>query len=118
MVDLHAAVILVAAEEKLAVEPDLPAVLAANPQLDGPRLVGVELRVGVAGDFLERAEGLVQVHHAVTRDLVQHVLKKGDASIKFGFAGTVQIDRDGDPGLQRVSRYCGFARSHRTLHSD
>ena len=57
--------VFVASEEQLAVQPDLPAVLAAKPQLDRACLVRIKFGVSVAGDFLERADGLVQIHEAV-----------------------------------------------------
>jgi hypothetical protein len=68
---------------------------------------GVDVQIALCVD--------TDVHHAVTRNLVQHVVEEGKARLEFGFAGAVEIHRDGDLRLQRVSRDRGLALSHGVL---
>ena len=65
MVDALAAVVFVAAEEEFAIEPHLPRILAAQPDLRIAGLGGVEFGVGIARHFLDRSEGLVEIDLAV-----------------------------------------------------
>ena len=60
------------------------------------RVVVIDVQVALGLDL--------QIHHPVTRDLVQHVLQKRHAGIKFGLPGAIQVHRYGDLGLQRISR--------------
>ena len=65
LVDLHASMVFIAAEEEFSVEPDLPAVLASQSDFRGARLVGPELGGGIACDFLEVREGLIEINDSI-----------------------------------------------------
>ncbi len=45
----------------------------------------------------------LQVDHGMAREAFQHVVQKADAGVDVGFAGAVQVQRDGDLG------FAGFA---------
>lgn len=58
-------------------------------------VVVVNLQVALALD--------IEVDQTVAGNLVEHVLKERHANIELGLAGTIQIDRDLDLGLQGIA---------------
>ena len=54
----------------------------------------------------------IQIHQAVTSNLIHHVLQEGHASVEAGFAGTVEIDLNGDLGFKGISFYPSLAFGH------
>jgi hypothetical protein len=47
----------------------------------------------------------VEIECAVARDLLKHVLEKRNSGIKIRFSSPIEIERDADPGFQRVAFY-------------
>src|SRR5690606_19534934 len=67
-------------------------------------VVVVDFQVTLAGD--------IQIHHAVTGDLIHHVIKEGHAGVKAGFAGSVEIDLNGNLGFKGISLYPSLTFGH------
>jgi hypothetical protein len=49
----------------------------------------------------------VKVNQTMTRDLIEHVVKKANASVEVGFARAVKVDADGDLGFRCVAGNSG-----------
>src|SRR6185437_10868916 len=62
--------------------------------LDG--MVRVDVQIALRGDR--------EIEHAVARDLIEHVIEKGDARRKRGLSGAVDVDAYVDVRLGRAAR--------------
>lgn len=65
------------------------------------RVVGIDMQIPFSTD--------VEVNQAMTRDLIEHMVEKGNTGIQFLLAGTVKIKRDPNLGLAGVSYHFCFA---------
>ena len=72
-------------------------------------MVIVDVRIAVAGH--------IQIDHPVARDLIHHMFKEGNTSVKHTFTGTIQIEADADFGFQGVSGDLGNTVGHRNARS-
>jgi len=54
----------------------------------------------------------VEVNQAMTRDLVEHVVKEPNARGQLGLAAAVEVDLDGNLGFGRVAADFGGASCH------
>ena len=65
------------------------------------RVVGIDMKIPFCTD--------VEVNQTMTRDLIEHMVEKGNTGIQFLLAGTVKIKRDPNLGLAGVSYHFCFA---------
>ena len=70
--------------------------------LDGVMRVDVQVALGLD----------VEIHHAVARDLVEHVLEERDAGGEFRHAGPVEIELDADLRLFGIALDFGCSFPH------
>jgi hypothetical protein len=61
------------------------------------RMVIIDVQIAAGAD--------VEIECAVACDLLEHVLEKRDSGIKIRFSSPIEIERDADPGFQRVAIY-------------
>lgn len=59
------------------------------------RMMRVDMQVAFRLDL--------QIHHAVARDLVQHVVEEGHAGSQLGLACAVEVEANRDLGFERIS---------------
>src|SRR5690606_32975659 len=71
------------------------------------RVVVINMRIPIAGD--------VQVDHAVARDLIHHVLKKGHASVKHALASAIKIEANADFSFEGITGNLGDTIGHTWL---
>src|SRR3569833_2666707 len=68
------------------------------------RMVGVDVQIAF-GNHLD-------INHAITYDLVEHMIEEGHAGLKFGRAGAVEVDLHLDTRLQRIALHADYALNH------
>ena len=85
------------------------ALLVADGLGDGHAQRNADVLNRVMSVDVQVADGLnVQVDQAVARDLIEHVIEKGNARVELLHAGAVQIDGHPDPGFIGVTgNFCG-----------
>ena len=66
------------------------------------RMVGIDVQIalGLNGD----------IHHAVTGNLVQHVIKETQPAVQRGGSGSIEVDGDRDLGFEGVT--ADFCNAH------
>src|SRR5690606_37246620 len=59
------------------------------------RVMSIDMQVALGGD--------ADIHHAMPRDLIQHVIEETESAVQFGNAGAIKIDGSDNLGFKGIT---------------